>query len=61
MVGCDGGASTVRRQAGIDFPGIPPTFLLRLGDVTLEGDLTPDQISPMCGFPSFPSDRGSTA
>jgi 2-polyprenyl-6-methoxyphenol hydroxylase-like FAD-dependent oxidoreductase len=44
LVGCDGGASTVRKQAGIDFPGLPPTVLLRLGDVTLEGDLTPDQI-----------------
>ena len=44
LVGCDGGASTVRKQAGIDFPGLAPTVLLRLGDVTLEGDLTPDQI-----------------
>jgi 2-polyprenyl-6-methoxyphenol hydroxylase-like FAD-dependent oxidoreductase len=36
VVGCDGGTSAVRKQAGIEFPGIPPTFLLRLGDVTLE-------------------------
>lgn len=41
LVGCDGGASEVRRQAGIGFPGIPPTFLLRLGDVTLPDGLTP--------------------
>ena len=41
LVGCDGGASTVRRQAGIDFPGLPPAFLLRLGDVTLEPGVTP--------------------
>ncbi|MGH3207408.1 MAG: FAD-dependent monooxygenase [Trebonia sp.] len=44
LVGCDGGASTVRKQAGIDFPGLAPTVLLRLGDVTMEGDVTPDQI-----------------
>ena len=60
VVGCDGGASTVRKQAGIDFPGLPPTVLLRLGDVTLEGASGP-RSSPMCGFPSFPSARGSTA
>jgi 2-polyprenyl-6-methoxyphenol hydroxylase-like FAD-dependent oxidoreductase len=40
VVGCDGGASLVRRQAGIDFPGLAPAFLLRLGDVTLEAGLT---------------------
>ena len=60
VVGCDGGASTARKQAGIDFPGLPPTVLLRLGDVTLEGDVTPDHI-PYAQVPSFPSDRGSTA
>jgi 2-polyprenyl-6-methoxyphenol hydroxylase-like FAD-dependent oxidoreductase len=43
LVGCDGGASTVRKQAGIDFPGLSPTVLLRLGDVTLDVDLTQDQ------------------
>ena len=41
VVGCDGGASVVRHQAGIDFPGLAPAFLLRLGDVTLEAGLTP--------------------
>jgi 2-polyprenyl-6-methoxyphenol hydroxylase-like FAD-dependent oxidoreductase len=35
LVGCDGGHSLVRKQAGIGFPGTPPTHVLRLGDVTL--------------------------
>src|SRR5215510_7295718 len=33
VVGCDGGSSTVRHLTGIRFPGLPPTRLLRLGDV----------------------------
>ncbi|HJZ76567.1 MAG TPA: FAD-dependent monooxygenase [Vicinamibacterales bacterium] len=33
VVGCDGGRSTVRELAGIPFPGLQPTRLLRLGDV----------------------------
>jgi 2-polyprenyl-6-methoxyphenol hydroxylase-like FAD-dependent oxidoreductase len=37
LVGCDGAHSLVRKQAGIDFPGTPPTQVLRLGDVTLSG------------------------
>jgi 2-polyprenyl-6-methoxyphenol hydroxylase-like FAD-dependent oxidoreductase len=37
LVGCDGAHSLVRKQAGIGFPGTPPTQLLRLGDVTLSG------------------------
>lgn len=57
VVGCDGGASAVRKQAGIDFPGLPPTVLLRLGDVTLEGDLTPDQI-PGVRVPLIPLGSG---
>ncbi|MER7847730.1 FAD-dependent monooxygenase [Kitasatospora sp. NPDC096077] len=32
-VGCDGGRSTVRRQAGIDFPGTASTAFTLLGDV----------------------------
>ena len=40
LVGCDGGASVVRHQAGIDFPGLAPAFVLRLGDVTLEAGVT---------------------
>jgi 2-polyprenyl-6-methoxyphenol hydroxylase-like FAD-dependent oxidoreductase len=35
LVGCDGGRSTVRRLAGIDFPGTPPTMTAILGDVEL--------------------------
>jgi 2-polyprenyl-6-methoxyphenol hydroxylase-like FAD-dependent oxidoreductase len=35
LVGCDGGRSTVRRLAGIDFPGTPATMTSILGDVEL--------------------------
>ncbi|HEY3504121.1 MAG TPA: FAD-dependent monooxygenase [Actinocatenispora sp.] len=35
LVGCDGGRSTVRRLAGIDFPGTPATLTSLLGDVEL--------------------------
>jgi 2-polyprenyl-6-methoxyphenol hydroxylase-like FAD-dependent oxidoreductase len=35
VVGCDGGRSTVRRLAGIDFPGTPATLTALLGDVEL--------------------------
>jgi 2-polyprenyl-6-methoxyphenol hydroxylase-like FAD-dependent oxidoreductase len=35
LVGCDGAHSLVRRQAGIGFPGTPPTQLHWLGEVTL--------------------------
>jgi 2-polyprenyl-6-methoxyphenol hydroxylase-like FAD-dependent oxidoreductase len=35
LVGCDGGRSTVRRQAGIDFPGTAATRFSLLGDVEL--------------------------
>jgi len=37
LVGCDGGSSTVRALAGIEFPGTEPTILLRLGDVRMPG------------------------
>jgi 2-polyprenyl-6-methoxyphenol hydroxylase-like FAD-dependent oxidoreductase len=57
VVGCDGGASAVRQQAGIDFPGIAPTFLLRLGDVTLEADLTPADL-PDVRVPLVPLGSG---
>ncbi|GAA4614854.1 FAD-dependent monooxygenase [Actinoallomurus liliacearum] len=33
LVGCDGGRSTVRKQAGIDFPGTEATRFTLLGDV----------------------------
>ena len=35
LVGCDGGRSTVRRLAGIAFPGTPATMTALLGDVEL--------------------------
>ena len=35
VVGCDGGRSTVRKLAGIDFPGTPATMTAILGDVEL--------------------------
>ncbi|KJS56509.1 monooxygenase [Streptomyces rubellomurinus subsp. indigoferus] len=35
LVGCDGGRSTVRKQAGIDFPGTASTRFTLLGDVEL--------------------------
>jgi 2-polyprenyl-6-methoxyphenol hydroxylase-like FAD-dependent oxidoreductase len=57
LVGCDGGASTVRQQAGIDFPGLAPASLLRLGDVTLEGNLTPADL-PDVRIPLVPLGSG---
>lgn len=53
LVGCDGGASTVRQQAGIDFAGLPPTLVLRLGDVTLEPGVTPADL-PGLRIPLIP-------
>ncbi|MGC4975286.1 FAD-dependent monooxygenase [Streptomyces sp. DT199] len=35
LVGCDGGRSTVRKLAGIGFPGTPATVTALLGDVEL--------------------------
>lgn len=35
LVGCDGGRSTVRKLAGIGFPGTPATLTAMLGDVEL--------------------------
>jgi 2-polyprenyl-6-methoxyphenol hydroxylase-like FAD-dependent oxidoreductase len=37
LAGCDGGRSTVRKQAGIDFPGTEATRFSLLGDVELAG------------------------
>lgn len=33
LIGCDGGRSTVRRMAGFEFPGTPPTRGMYLADV----------------------------
>jgi 2-polyprenyl-6-methoxyphenol hydroxylase-like FAD-dependent oxidoreductase len=38
VVGCDGGRSAVRALAGIDFPGLAPTHLFRLGEVEPDGE-----------------------
>jgi 2-polyprenyl-6-methoxyphenol hydroxylase-like FAD-dependent oxidoreductase len=57
LVGCDGGTSTVRQQAGIDFPGLPPTLVLRLGDVTLEPGVTPGDL-PDLRVPVIPLGAG---
>ncbi|WKX71576.1 FAD-dependent monooxygenase [Streptomyces sp. XD-27] len=43
LVGCDGGRSTVRKLAGIDFPGTPATMTSLIGDVELP-DLPEDYI-----------------
>jgi 2-polyprenyl-6-methoxyphenol hydroxylase-like FAD-dependent oxidoreductase len=37
LVGCDGGRSLVRRQAGFDFPGTDPTITFRQTAGTVEG------------------------
>src|SRR5262249_27064653 len=39
VVGCDGAHSSVRRWAGIGFPGLAPTRLFRLGHVELPPDI----------------------
>lgn len=43
LVGCDGGRSTVRKLAGIDFPGTEATMTALIGDVELP-DLREDYI-----------------
>jgi 2-polyprenyl-6-methoxyphenol hydroxylase-like FAD-dependent oxidoreductase len=43
LVGCDGGRSTVRKRAGIAFPGTPATRWVLLGDVEVED---PDALPP---------------
>lgn len=35
MVGCGGGHSVVRKQLGVEFPGVEPTVVGRMGDVKL--------------------------
>jgi 2-polyprenyl-6-methoxyphenol hydroxylase-like FAD-dependent oxidoreductase len=41
VVGCDGGRSTVRAQAGIAFPGTPATRYALLGDVVVDPESLP--------------------
>lgn len=35
LVGCGGGHSVVRKQLGVEFPGVEPTVVGRMGDVKL--------------------------
>jgi 2-polyprenyl-6-methoxyphenol hydroxylase-like FAD-dependent oxidoreductase len=35
LVGCDGGHSVVRKQLGVEFPGLEPAVVGRMGDVKL--------------------------
>jgi 2-polyprenyl-6-methoxyphenol hydroxylase-like FAD-dependent oxidoreductase len=44
LVGCDGGRSTVRKQAGFDFPGTAPTLTGRQGIVELDH---PERLLPL--------------
>jgi 2-polyprenyl-6-methoxyphenol hydroxylase-like FAD-dependent oxidoreductase len=41
LVGCDGGRSTVRKLAGIDFPGTPARRYALLGDVVVDAASLP--------------------
>jgi 2-polyprenyl-6-methoxyphenol hydroxylase-like FAD-dependent oxidoreductase len=58
VVGCDGGRSTVRRLAGIAFSGLPPTRLLRLGDVRIAGLAESSLTSGAGRLPYPPLDDG---
>ena len=52
LAGCDGGNSTVRRLAGIGFPGTDPTFYGIAGDVRVDiSDLVDGQI----GVATYPT------
>ncbi|MET0404481.1 MAG: FAD-dependent monooxygenase, partial [Cystobacter sp.] len=44
LVGCDGGRSTVRKQAGFDFPGTDPTLTGYLAIVELDH---PERLQPL--------------
>ncbi|MCS5713264.1 FAD-dependent monooxygenase [Herbiconiux sp. CPCC 205716] len=45
LVGCDGGRSTVRRLAGIGFPGEAASTEWLLGEVELDGSVTPEEVA----------------
>ena len=38
LVGCDGGRSTVRKEAGIDFPGVDASTSWMIAEVEMDGD-----------------------
>jgi 2-polyprenyl-6-methoxyphenol hydroxylase-like FAD-dependent oxidoreductase len=46
LVGCDGGGSTVRKRAGIDFPGTASDIYGITGEMTLAPECVPDHIGP---------------
>ncbi|NYD71274.1 2-polyprenyl-6-methoxyphenol hydroxylase-like FAD-dependent oxidoreductase [Herbiconiux flava] len=45
LVGCDGGRSTVRRLAGIGFPGEAASTEWLLGEVELDGSVAPEEVA----------------
>jgi 2-polyprenyl-6-methoxyphenol hydroxylase-like FAD-dependent oxidoreductase len=45
LVGCDGGRSTVRRVAGIAFPGEPASTEWLLGEVEVDGSVPPEELA----------------
>lgn len=49
VAGCDGSTSTVRRAAGIGWPGGPYHQEAVLADVELDGDLTPGEAHAVAG------------
>ncbi|WP_433472008.1 FAD-dependent monooxygenase [Spirillospora sp. CA-142024] len=57
-VGCDGGASAVRKLAGIGFPGLPPTRVLRLADFTVPAGVAQDDHLALPGGGRIPFFRG---
>lgn len=44
MVGCDGGRSTIRKMAGFDFPGTPPTLTMYQAMVEIDH---PERLAPV--------------
>jgi 2-polyprenyl-6-methoxyphenol hydroxylase-like FAD-dependent oxidoreductase len=45
IAGCDGARSTVREQAGIDFPGAPYEHVFFVADVEAKGTMVPDELN----------------
>jgi 4,5-epoxidase len=58
LLGCDGAHSTVRKLAGIDFPGVPLTERFLFADVHLDWSLPRDGVTTWLGaagmFAAFP-------
>ena len=47
LVGCGGGRSVVRKQLGVEFPGVEPTVVGRMGDVKLAPMRTRKELDPI--------------